>query len=566
MYTATRATNIIPFDSTVRTTTKMTSTMPMPMPITRRKKQKRGFRFNQRYCIVVGVSLLFIYVILVYHIIKNNNNASSLLRRTRFTTKNYDGGRSSVTTTMLSASSSSSSSSQNKILLFPPIKKAAVVNTIKLNNNTLLLRLPQLQSKLPIINVGFPKAGTSTIFSFFNCNGFNSQHWLCCEEQNNPIQTKSNKLMSRCMIENLILSSSTSSSSTTSSTTSNNRTIFNNCGNYDVYTEINGPRNFVDYRSRTLLEDGTLLSMMDSISNKLRIFFPQHHHLYNIHEQYPNSTFIFNYRPIQSWIDSVLAWDDHDTTSTSSSGLSIQLLNEFYYQNSTRFLFLDNDDDSNNNHNNNHNNSSSNKNKNYKTPPYFNSKNSRNNNNNIRKYLEIIYRYHLQYVQEFVIKYPSHTLIEIDITNKDTGKNLIDALFGGVGVGVGVGVGGGLKEDCWGHFNQNINYDSSNSTSTTNTTKRRRRMNKGNPRKVSQQHLVVASSGNDDETLKNQRNNTTTTTTTKNIKNVNRNKIEHYKQKRKEILDKIAREHAEINIRENLLLQQQQEQQQAAPE
>jgi hypothetical protein len=352
------------------------------------------------------------------------------------------------------------------------------------------------------------------------------------------------------MIENLILSSSTTTSSTTSSTTSNNRTIFNNCGNYDVYTEINGPRNFVDYRSRTLLEDGTLLSMMDSISNKLRIFFPQHHHLYNIHEQYPNSTFIFNYRPIQSWIDSVLAWDDHDTTSTSSSGLSIQLLNEFYYQNSTRFLFLDNDDDSNNNHNNSSSSSSS------KMPPYFNSKSSQNNNNNIRKYLEIIYRYHLQYVQEFVIKYPSHTLIEIDITNKDAGKNLIDALFGGVGVGVG------LKEDCWGHFNQNNNYDSSNSTSATNTTKRRR--NKGNPRKVSQQHLVVASSGNDDETLKNQRN--TTTTTTKNIKNVNRNKIEHYKQKRKEILDKIAREHAEINIKENLLLQQQQEQQQAAPE
>lgn len=36
---------------------------------------------------------------------------------------------------------------------------------------------------LPIFNVGFPKAGTSSVFSFFQRQGFRSQHWYCCKQQ-----------------------------------------------------------------------------------------------------------------------------------------------------------------------------------------------------------------------------------------------------------------------------------------------------------------------------------------------------------------------------------------------
>ena len=35
----------------------------------------------------------------------------------------------------------------------------------------------------PIIVMGFPKAGTSSIFSFFQRQGLNSQHWYCCQRK-----------------------------------------------------------------------------------------------------------------------------------------------------------------------------------------------------------------------------------------------------------------------------------------------------------------------------------------------------------------------------------------------
>jgi len=40
---------------------------------------------------------------------------------------------------------------------------------------------PTLLLPTPIIVMGFPKAGTSSIFSFFQRQGLVSQHWYCCE-------------------------------------------------------------------------------------------------------------------------------------------------------------------------------------------------------------------------------------------------------------------------------------------------------------------------------------------------------------------------------------------------
>jgi hypothetical protein len=277
------------------------------------------------------------------------------------------------------------------------------------------LRLPK-----PIINVGFPKAGTSTIFSFFHCNGLKAQHWLCCDPQNHPGRTKHNMLMSNCMLKNLIAKTP----------------IFDNCGDYDVYTEINGPRHFHENQHRTLLDDGKLLSQTESTSTKLRLFFPQHHQLDAIHQQYPNATLIFNQRSVGAWIDSVQSWD---------FGLQFQILNEFYGQNSTRFLF---ENTTNNN---------SNEDDERLHPAKASSKITADNNKdvwglkkykaspftakNIRKSLETVYNYHLEFVRYWVARHPSHALIEVDITNEDAGKTLAESF--------------GLNEDCWGHLNKN---------------------------------------------------------------------------------------------------------------
>ena len=112
-----------------------------------------------------------------------------------------------------------------------------------------------------IIVVGFPKAGTSSIFDFFHCNSnkklnhkyddkddnyhkyykyyYKSQHWYCCEPQTiNASYTPHFMLMSQCILRNLATNYNRKNYQS-------RHHILEDCGEYDVYTEINGPRNVV---------------------------------------------------------------------------------------------------------------------------------------------------------------------------------------------------------------------------------------------------------------------------------------------------------------------------------
>ncbi len=259
----------------------------------------------------------------------------------------------------------------------------------------------------PIINVGFPKAGTSTIFSFFHCNGLKAQHWYCCEDQKHPSYSRLYKLMSSCVLRNM----------------ASQKPIFDNCGDYDVYTEINGPRHSAQSQDNTQLDDGTILSKLESTELKRRILFPQHHHLDKIHDQYPNATFILHKRDTESWIQSVLDWN---------AGLQYHILNEFYEKNATRFLFE---------------NVTVQHEVSFVDPIQADNRTSRvkklpfGNSSKRRNLLKTVYEYHMQHVRDWVASHPSHALIEIDIAAEDTGKTLANAF--------------GLHEECWGHFNQN---------------------------------------------------------------------------------------------------------------
>ena len=252
------------------------------------------------------------------------------------------------------------------------------------------MRLPT-----PVINVGFPKSGTSTIFSFFHCNGLSSQHWFCCDDtkQKHPAWSTKRKLMSKCMIDNLI----------------NGTKVFGGCGDFDVYTEINGPRYFRQTEGANMLDDGTVLPKSRSLGSNFRLFFPQHHQIERIHRDYPNATFILNLRPVDAWVASVMKW---------SQNLKYEILNEFFYRDQTRFLFGEN---------------------NFTetdfVSPFFNATAS------VSGLLKMVYEYHSDFIRHWVKEHPEHTLVEVDITHNDTGRILADAF--------------GLQEDCWGHFNQN---------------------------------------------------------------------------------------------------------------
>ena len=378
------------------------------------------------------------------------------------------------------------------------INKNAVENNYKVNeyNTNVVRQLPtmpttkrrkkriKLKLPKPIINVGFPKSGTSSIFEFFRCNELIVQHWFCCERQNHHAIVQQYYLMSTCILRNL----------------STNQPILHNCGNIykkedlnedsnsrsrnrinkdggsggtgtygsndyvnddddsfvDVYSEINGPRRLYkqgDIKGE-LLDDGYLAGVVvnandtDGASNKNdvkfdtlspRILFPQHHYIDKIHEQYPNATFILHTRPTIDWVKSVMSWNDV---------LKYELTNEFYIQ----YMKLDKEHSkatigSTTSHNDTnlddwwwHHNSNTTK------------HDGRNNTTTIAKtrrpqtaeelssFLYWLYNYHTKFIQNFVKLHPSHTLIEIDITNNDTGTILANSF--------------GLDSNCWKQMNK----------------------------------------------------------------------------------------------------------------
>lgn len=127
---------------------------------------------------------------------------------------------------------------------------------------------------LPIINVGLPKCGSSTLHSYFLCCGRNASHWY---------SDSLNDYLGICMRDAA-----------------------------KVGLPILG----------TCSSDFDVLTQMDVISpfgheehahvNKYRdeCFFPQISLLEQIHSESPFATFIMNFRPINDWISSVSRWDN----------------------------------------------------------------------------------------------------------------------------------------------------------------------------------------------------------------------------------------------------------------
>lgn len=252
---------------------------------------------------------------------------------------------------------------------------------------------PTLLLPTPIIIMGFPKAGTSSIFSFFQKQGLRSQHWYCCEEQTSP-QRGGPILMADCLLHNLKQNSSA-------------KTMFHGCGYYDVYAEINGPRRerqnpALPGKKGYVQDDGST----DYGGPGRRLFFPQHFRIQEIHDSFPNATWILNWRDFDSWIKSVFKWGTNDH-------LHQQFLNEYYMQGSL--------------------------------PPTYNGSavipDLFENRTIVKELLRTVYFDHFEMVRDFVRKHPSHALVEVNITHENASAILATTF--------------GLSRQAWKHVNKN---------------------------------------------------------------------------------------------------------------
>ena len=211
-----------------------------------------------------------------------------------------------------------------------------------------------------IFVVGLPKAGTSSLFAYFHCLGFYSQHWFCCGSQHDA-QQEGDAYLSDCMVSNL----------------QEGLPILDGCGDYDVYTEMNGPRKRTKADQDFVAADGVM-------GYRPRIFLPQHYHLEELHAYAPHATWILNVRPVDAWVESV--------SQVPAKMLTKQLLYEAQSHDPERWAEPNL----------------------WSLQPY----------RPTRKFLEEFWEEHIQRVTDFVAAHPSHALIWVNITNPHAGMQL----------------------------------------------------------------------------------------------------------------------------------------------
>ena len=127
--------------------------------------------------------------------------------------------------------------------------------------------LPYLPLKKPILVAGMPKAGTTTIYSFFRDAGYKSSHYYCKEDQGIE------KLNCGFCIRDAI---------------QDNLPPLKTCGDYDVWAQMDV----------TYLPDYQIYDC----------YYPQILAMEELHMEAPNATIILNRRNLDRWVSSLQRW------------------------------------------------------------------------------------------------------------------------------------------------------------------------------------------------------------------------------------------------------------------
>mmetsp|Transcript_25676 Transcript_25676/g.54240 ORF Transcript_25676/g.54240 Transcript_25676/m.54240 type:complete len:234 (-) Transcript_25676:621-1322(-) len=146
------------------------------------------------------------------------------------------------------------------------------------NTNTSNATAPSYSTPLlplPVLNMGMPKCGSTTIYSYFDCIGLRASHWrkhtydfegLCMRDAVNaglpPIATCASGTDAIMQMDVEFP--------------------------FDWVPKQKNPYKLSKYRDEC--------------------FFPQLSLLEEIHEEAPNATFVINFRPVADWVKSIQNW------------------------------------------------------------------------------------------------------------------------------------------------------------------------------------------------------------------------------------------------------------------
>lgn len=82
----------------------------------------------------------------------------------------------------------------------------------------------QLKLPTPVILLGFPKSGTTSIFHFFTCSGVRTQHFCCCNDTSDhpPCQVDT---MANCILNNTATAAASASALANNHSNNNNKFV-----------------------------------------------------------------------------------------------------------------------------------------------------------------------------------------------------------------------------------------------------------------------------------------------------------------------------------------------------
>jgi hypothetical protein len=140
------------------------------------------------------------------------------------------------------------------------------------NSMELLQHFTDHPPPTPILNMGFPKCGSSSLFDYFKCTGYRATHWL----------TNTDHFEGVCM--------------------------------RDAVAVGEPPLHFCSRGNEAILQMDVEFPLQDHKVSKVaqsfrdECYFPQMSILEEIHKEVPHATFILNFRPIEDWIKSIFNW------------------------------------------------------------------------------------------------------------------------------------------------------------------------------------------------------------------------------------------------------------------
>jgi hypothetical protein len=229
---------------------------------------------------------------------------------------------------------------------------------------------------LPILNMGMPKLGSTSLYYYFQCKGLTATHWNLGTEKFEGLCMRDAVKVGLPPLETCTSRDSDDSANSTNTTQTQKQKQYTHAiMQMDVALPL-GTR----YR--------TLIPAFRSSVEKDDCFFPQLSLLEEFHAENPYATFVINFRPMKDWVNSIVNWSD-----------ILERLQQCDLPNLPRGI-----------------------------PSLSQHKNETETQTYLEATMTQFFCSHVLHVRNFVRDHPTHNLIELDLYDERT-PYLLDALF-----------------------------------------------------------------------------------------------------------------------------------------